>query len=335
MKAIIPQVVINQQQTQWQDELKNLFTQPLELLNYLELDPQTIPWISDLNFPLRVPRNFAKKMVKGDPHDPLLKQVLSIDLESQKSTFSSSDPLQESHFNPVPGLLHKYDSRVLLTFTPSCAVHCRYCFRIHFPYTANNPGKAGWQVALDYIRDRPEIVEVILSGGDPLMATNAHIESFLKALSTIEHVKMLRFHTRLPVVIPSRIDENLVDMLCQFRFQTTMIYHINHPNEIDRSITQGVSLLRKNAITVLNQSVLLKGINDNLACLKRLSLDLFTAGILPYYMHLLDPVEGAEHFLTHKENAQALQAALRGALPGYLVPRFVQEIPGEKSKVSL
>lgn len=332
---MILQLAIKQQQLSWQEALKNLFTDPLTLLTYLEISPDAVPWIKDQNFPLRVPLSFAERMKKGDPHDPLLRQVLSIDLESQKNITTSCDPLNEKQYNPVPGLLHKYDRRVLLTFAPSCAVHCRYCFRRHFPYQENNPGRQGWQAALQYIAAHPNIIEVILSGGDPLITTDDHIAEFLNALSHISHVQLLRFHTRLPVVIPQRIDGSFARLLASFRFHTSLVYHINHPNEIVPSIAQGVQQLRAHQITVLNQTVLLKEINNTTHCLKKLSLDLYSAGILPYYIHLLDPVEGAAHYQISKEEAKILEKSLRESLPGYLVPRFVQEVPGEKNKIPL
>lgn len=332
---MILQLATKQQQPSWQDALKNLFTDPLTLLAYLELSPESVSWIKDKNFPLRVPISFAERMKKGDPNDPLLRQVLSIDLESQKNVKSSCDPLNEKKYNPVPGLLHKYDSRVLLTFSPSCAVHCRYCFRRHFPYQENNPGRQGWQTALKYISDHPKITEVILSGGDPLMASDEHIAEFLEALSKISHIQLLRFHTRLPVVIPERINDAFVHMLARFRFRTSLVYHINHPNEITSTIAKGVQQLHAHQIMVFNQTVLLKEINDNIDCLKKLSFDLYAAGILPYYIHLLDPVEGGLHFEILKSEAKSLEKSLRETLPGYLVPRFVQEIPGEKNKIPL
>lgn len=335
MNAIILQLATKQQQLSWQDALKSLFTDPLNLLAYLELSPDSLPWVKDQNFPLRVPLSFAERMKKGDPNDPLLRQVLSIGLESQKNIKTSCDPLNEKQYNPVPGLLHKYDSRVLLTFAPSCAVHCRYCFRRHFPYQENNPGRQGWQATLKYIGDHPNIVEVILSGGDPLMASDDHIAEFLSALSSIPHVQLLRFHTRLPVVVPQRINDAFIHMLAAFRFRSSLVYHINHPNEITPAIAEGVQQLRVHQITVFNQTVLLKEINNDVDCLKKLSLDLYAAGILPYYIHLLDPVEGAAHFEISTTEAKSLELSLRGALPGYLVPRFVREIPGEKNKIPL
>lgn len=329
------EVIISQIPPRWQNALQDRFTDPLSLLHFLELLPSDVPYRIDPTFPLRVPRHFVQKMKKGDPHDPLLKQVLSTKMESQKNAKFTCDPLQEKNYNPLPGLLHKYPSRVLLTFTPSCAVHCRYCFRRHFPYEQNNPGQKGWLPIVEYIAHHPEIVEVILSGGDPLMANDEIIERFLTALSSLPHVKFLRFHTRLPVVIPERIHPTFVAMLKSFRFVTTMIYHINHPNEITPDIAEGVQQLHTHGIRVLNQSVLLKGINDTSDCLRSLSISLYSAGIMPYYIHLLDPVEGTSHFHCFLTHAKTLRKALQQQLPGYLVPRFVREIAGEKSKISL
>lgn len=335
MKAIITQPIVVQQPVAWQQSLKSLITSPEMLLNKLELSPRAIPYAWDKNFPLRVTESYVDRMEKRNPADPLLRQVLSIPEESQLSSFSSPDPLEEKRYNPLPGLLHKFPDRVLLTFTSSCAIHCRYCFRRHFPYAHNNPGKKGWEPVLDYIAQRPNIMEVILSGGDPLMATDDHIDYFLQALAQIPHVRLLRFHTRLPVVLPSRITPGFVQMLSEKPFITSMIYHINHANEINDEIKEGVKQLRQIGITVLNQSVLLQGVNDDITCLTDLSLRLYQAGILPYYINLLDPVSGTDHFFVPREKARSLQRAIRNALPGYLVPRFVQEIPHHASKTPL
>jgi len=322
-----------QQQPHWQQALRQFITDPTVLLLQLGLDEKNIPWQWDRQFPLRVSQSFVDRMQKGDPNDPLLRQVLSIQDESQSSDVFSTDPLQESLYNPVPGLLHKYPSRVLVTLTSSCAIHCRYCFRRHFPYKKNNPGRQ-WDKIFAYLENHPDIMEVILSGGDPLMATDETLGLFLEGLSNIRHIDLLRFHTRLPVVIPERITKELLQILDN-RFHTTMVYHINHSNEITTSIAQGVAALKNQGIQLLNQSVLLKGVNDNLACLKNLSLALFKAGILPYYLHLLDKVKGSEHFSIPLKQAQNLQQALRANLPGYLVPRFVKELPHANSKVPL
>jgi len=326
---------MQEQSFAWQQALSEMITSPLELLSLLNLSPSQIPWQWDKNFPLRVTQSFVARMQKGDPLDPLLKQVLSIKEESKLSNNYSSDPLKETEHNPVPGLLHKFKGRVLLTFTSSCAVHCRYCFRRHFPYQENNPGRKGWSQALDYIANHPDIVEVILSGGDPLMAQDQSLALFLKQLSDIKHVKILRMHTRLPVMIPQRICHSLLKVLDDTEQDIVMVYHINHPAEIIPSIAQGVTALKQQGITVLNQTVLLQGVNDNAECLKQLSLNLFQAGILPYYVHLLDAVQGASHFSVSHEEARKLQGSLRAELPGYLVPKFVREIPYHPSKMPL
>lgn len=325
MKAIIPH---------WQQALQEMITSPEVLLATIELTTKDIPWQWDPHFPLRVSQSYVRRIKKGDPHDPLLRQVLSLKEESQKTNNYSADPLQEKSYNPLPGCLHKYGSRVLLTFTGSCAIHCRYCFRRHFPYAQNNPGR-NWDPFLDYLKNHPEVIEVILSGGDPLMAQDQTIAAFVEALSTIPQIQLLRFHTRFPVVIPERITRSFLNIFEHCRLQKTMIYHINHPAEITPEIAQGVRALKQHQFTVLNQSVLLKEVNDNAACLKALSMTLFQAGILPYYVHLLDPVEGAAHFFVPLEKAKILQTDLRHALPGYLVPQFVREVPGALSKTPI
>lgn len=335
MKAIIQQPSLTQQSLTWQQALSEMVTSPLDLLSMVNLSPEDIPWQWDKDFPLRVTKSFISRMQKSDPQDPLLKQVLSIKIESQLNSNFSDDPLEETKYNPIPGLLHKFPSRVLLTFTSSCAIHCRYCFRRHFPYQSNNVGRKGWTQVLDYIASHPEIVEVILSGGDPLMAQDDVINEFLQKLSHIPHVQLLRIHTRLPVVVPQRITQHLLRILHDVPLQIVMVYHINHPNEIIPAITQGVSKLKQHGITVLNQSVLLAGVNDNIECLKTLSLDLFKAGIMPYYVNLLDAVQGASHFFVSKKKAKELQQSLRENLPGYLVPKFVQEIPHRLSKTPI
>lgn len=333
--AMITQPPLKQQQGSWQEALKTLITDPLELLSVLELSPEQLSWQLDHQFPLRVPRSFVDRMKKGDPKDPLLLQVLSLKEESQLTPACSIDPLKEAHCNPVPGLLHKFTHRVLLTFTASCAIHCRYCFRRHFPYSDNNPGKKGWEAALSYIAEHPAITEVILSGGDPLIAPNKQLSHFFDQLARIVHVRLVRIHTRLPVVIPERIDAGLLGCFDNRPFQSVMVYHINHPAEIVQPIATAVRQLKEKQITVFNQSVLLKNINDNLPCLSELSYKLFDAGILPYYVHLLDPVAGAGHFAVSLETAKTLQSSLRSLLPGYLLPKFVREVPGEASKIPL
>lgn len=335
MKAIITQPLTTEQPALWQTALKNLITSPEKLLARLNIAPELVPYAWDKQFPLRVTESYVARMKAGDPNDPLLRQVLSTKEESQLSSFSVPDPLEEKRFNPLPGLLHKFDNRVLLTFTSSCAIHCRYCFRRQFPYRENNPGKQGWPAILDYINQRKNIIEVILSGGDPLMASDDYLDEFLGLLSAIPHVKLLRFHTRLPVVLPERITATFISKMTQHRFTTSMIYHINHPNEITLEIAKGVQQLRAAGITVLNQAVLLKDVNDSEEVLHTLSLALYQAGILPYYMNLLDAVSGSDHFFVPRDTAKTLQNGLRKTLPGYLVPKFVQEIPHRPHKTPL
>lgn len=330
---MITQPLVLQQQPDWQHALRQMITDPLVLLALLGLSEHDIPWQWDKQFPLRVTQSFVSRMQKGNPHDPLLRQVLCTPSESYSSNAYSTDPLQESAFNPVPGVLHKYPSRALITLTSSCAIHCRYCFRRHFPYKKNNPGRQ-WDAIFAYLENHPDIIEVILSGGDPLMATDETLALFLERLNAIRHIELLRFHTRLPVVIPERINTTLLSAL-QTRFHTTMVYHINHPAEVTAQIAAGVSMLQKQGIHVLNQSVLLRGVNDNIECLKDLSLVLFKAGILPYYLHVLDKVAGSEHFAVTLSKAQNLQQALRNALPGYLIPKFVKELPNALCKTPL
>ncbi len=332
---MITQPLLKPQHETWQQALQNVVTDPHILLEMLDISPESLPWQWDKHFPLRVPKSFIARMQKGNPNDPLLRQILSLKEESIITKGFSEDPLGESSCNPIPGLLHKYHGRALVTFSSSCAVHCRYCFRRHFPYAENNPGKKGWSKALEYLAQHEEIVEVILSGGDPLMAPNAHLAYFLEELTQISHIKLLRIHTRLPVVIPTRIDAELLSLFKQSRFQIVMVYHINHPAEIVPEITQGVKLLKQANVTILNQSVLLKDINDNVEVLTRLSYTLFGAGILPYYVHLLDLVQGSSGFLTPFAEAKALQHALRTQLPGYLVPQFVREVAQEPYKIPL
>ncbi|MGE3320034.1 MAG: EF-P beta-lysylation protein EpmB [Candidatus Berkiella sp.] len=330
---MITQPLILQQQPKWQQALRQLITDPMALLAMLGINENDIAWQWDKQFPVRVSQSFVERMRKGDPHDPLLRQVLSAPIESHSSDAFTTDPLQETLYNPVPGLLHKYPSRVLVTLTSSCAIHCRYCFRRHFPYQKNNPGR-NWDAIFAYLEDHPNIIEVILSGGDPLMAQDETLALFVKGLSNIRHIELLRLHTRLPVVIPERITLELLQAL-DSRFYTSMVYHINHPAELTPSIAQGVCALKKQGIQLLNQAVLLKDVNDNVECLKNLSLALFKAGIMPYYLNLLDKVKGSEHFALPFQQAKSLQQALRQSLPGYLVPKFVKDLPHAECKVPL
>jgi EF-P beta-lysylation protein EpmB len=278
---------------------------------------------------------FLNLMAKGDPEDPLLLQVLPSNRERLKVEGFSPEPLLESAYNPVPGIIHKYQGRVLLITTPACAIHCRYCFRRHFPYEDNTPGKSQWQKSLAYIGENSSISEVILSGGDPLACDDRHLEWLVQQIEAIPHIKRLRIHSRLPVVIPSRIDDHLLRWLGATRLKVAVVLHLNHPNETRGELKSAVSKLNRQGIAVLNQTVLLKGINDTADTLVELSEALFAIGVLPYYLHLLDPVEGASHFDLDEINARSLFLDMQKKLPGYLLPRLVRDVPGQQSKVTI
>jgi EF-P beta-lysylation protein EpmB len=272
-------------------------------------------------------------MQKGDADDPLLMQVLP--LASENTLSGLTDPVGDLNAMATPGLLHKYKGRVLLVTTGACAIHCRYCFRRHFPYSSSNPGKNEWQRALEYLRTHDEVDEVILSGGDPLVLDNTKLERLCTALEQIPHIQWLRIHTRLPVVLPSRIDNGLITLLQKLRFRITFVIHANHANELMRDELEALQRLASTGITLLNQSVLLKGVNDSTASLISLSKRLFQAGVLPYYLHMLDPVQGAMHFDVPRNRAIEIQNTLKQELPGFLVPRLVKEMPGEASKTAI
>ncbi|RDI40054.1 EF-P beta-lysylation protein EpmB [Aquicella lusitana] len=321
----------------WQEALSDLVTDPKELLTLLELHPDWLDaaYAAARLFPLKTTRSFVARMQKGNPHDPLLRQILPLGIELQESEGFERDPLKEANVNPVPGLLHKYAGRVLVTLTSACAVHCRYCFRRHFPYAENNPGRAGWEKMITYITADKTISEVILSGGDPLAANDRLLKQFTDQLVGIPHIKRLRIHTRLPVVLPERITQALIEWMVQVPFDTVMVIHANHPQEISSEVKAALLSLRQAGICVLNQTVLLRAINDRAETLIALSEILFEAGVLPYYLHVLDKVQGAAHFDLERDKAFQLHAALGKALPGYLVPRLVCEEPGKASKTVL
>ncbi|MGB2242682.1 MAG: EF-P beta-lysylation protein EpmB [Porticoccaceae bacterium] len=318
----------------WKAELSHCVSSIDELLNQLGLKAEDLNATAQAatEFAIKVPQPFVQLMEYGNPNDPLLKQVLPIASELQIDGNFSTDPVGESSFNPVPGIVHKYRNRVLMIISPNCAINCRYCFRRHFPYDENRQSKQQWLKALDYLKAKPEINEVIYSGGDPL-AANDHFLGWLTAeIESIPHIKRLRIHTRLPVVIPSRIDDQLLSWLGNTGLKPTLVVHINHANEIDEALIKGVDRLKKSGINVLNQSVLLKGINDSSDQLISLSEKLFDTGIMPYYLHMLDPVQGASHFDVSKDRAVEIFRQIQAQLPGFLVPKLVQERAGESSK---
>ncbi|CCJ74108.1 Lysine 2,3-aminomutase [Cronobacter condimenti 1330] len=285
-------------------------------------------------FALRVPRAFVARMEKGNPHDPLLRQVLTSREEFVAAPGFTTDPLEEQN-SVVPGLLHKYQNRALLLVKGGCAVNCRYCFRRHFPYADNQGNKRNWQAALDYIAAHPELDEIIFSGGDPLMAKDRELAWLVENLEAIPHIKRLRIHSRLPIVIPARITDELVQLLGQTRLQVLLVNHINHAQEIDGAFRAGMARLRAAGVTLLNQSVLLRGVNDNAPTLATLSNALFDAGVMPYYLHVLDKVQGAAHFMVSDDEARAIMRELLTLVSGYMVPKLAREIGGEPSKTPL
>lgn len=322
-------------QKNWQTLLKEVITDPAELLAKLELNSNLLPAAQRVAklFPLRVPTGFVARMQKADPYDPLLQQVLPLAAEELVSVGFSRDPLHEYAVNLLPGLLHKYHGRVLLTITGACAINCRYCFRRHFPYAENRVGGQVWQTILDYIQADTSINEIILSGGDPLLAHDHYLEKCANDLADIAHVNILRIHSRLPIVLPERITNDFLHWFTATRLQTVLVTHSNHANELDDSVKVTIEKIRCRNILVLNQAVLLKGVNDTGEALINLSQRLFECGILPYYLHLLDKVQGAAHFAVDEEQAKQLLLVLRERLPGYLVPKFVYEQAGAKSKL--
>ncbi len=318
----------------WQSLLKGAISSVDDLLRQVGLSPEQVDLSLEAThaFALRVPQPYLSRIEKGNPHDPLLLQVLPQMAEMISANGYSSDPLEEMDSKPAPGLIHKYKGRVLLILSGACAINCRYCFRRHFPYEDNQLGKAQWQQALAYIQADTSISEVIFSGGDPLATTDQRLARMIADLESIPHIQRLRIHTRLPVVIPQRVTQTLCQMLKDSRLRTVIVLHINHPNEIDRHVSESLQRLRIAGITLLNQAVLLRGINDHAEILKRLSEKLFEDGVLPYYLFLLDRVIGAAHFDINDTKAKQLVKELQSCLPGYLVPRLAREIPGRPSK---
>ena len=309
-------------------------TEPEELLAAVRLGPEWLPAARAAArlFPLRVPRGFVARMRRGDPHDPLLRQVLPLAEECLTAPDFAADPVGDAAAMTVPGVLHKYRGRVLLTATGACAVHCRYCFRRHFPYADANPAADHWQAALGYIAGDASISEVILSGGDPLTLSDRRLRELTDALAAIPHVRRLRVHTRLPIVLPERVDDGLLAWLGNLRLPGVVVVHVNHANELDSAVKAALARLKDAGVQLLNQSVLLRGVNDSGDALAALSEALFACGVLPYYLHLLDKVQGAAHFDVPEPTAQAIVTDMRGRLPGYLVPRLVRESTGAAGK---
>jgi EF-P beta-lysylation protein EpmB len=317
----------------WQAAWRDAVRDPHELLDMLGLGGKVdVSAAATTQFALRVPRGFVARMRQGDPHDPLLRQVLPVDAEMRAVPGFGLDAVGDAAARAGRGVIHKYQGRALLVATGSCAVHCRYCFRRHFPYGEETAAAGGWQEALEAIRRDDSLHEVILSGGDPLSLATPKLAELTDALARIPHVARLRIHTRLPVVLPERIDDALIDWIRGLPWPVSVVLHANHANEFDAAVDAAMARLRGTGATLLNQAVLLRGVNDSVDALAALCERGFTAGVLPYYLHQLDRVAGTAHFEVPDTEALALHAALRTRLPGYLLPRLVREVPGEASK---
>lgn len=334
---MIPRTTSTWHAPTWQAEFAQAISDPAVLLAALNLPSTLLPaaYTAARDFALRVPRGYVARMHKGDPHDPLLRQVLPLGEEQLETPGFDYDAVGDLNAMPIPGLLHKYHGRVLLTTTGACPIHCRYCFRRHFPYSAANPANEQWGAALAYISADTSIKEVILSGGDPLTLSDERLAALAIRLAAIPHVKYMRIHTRLPIVLPERVDDSLINWLTGTRLKPVMVIHTNHANEIDDSVRGALAQLAARGVTLLNQSVLLRGVNDSSSALARLSEALFDAGVTPYYLHLLDRVKSTAHFEVDETIACRLMDELRAQLPGYLVPRLVREQSGAVSKLAV
>jgi len=326
-----PQIPARQR---WQHIWREAVRDPRELLALLGLNAAALRICDEAarQFPLRVPRGFIARMRHGDPTDPLLRQVLPLDAERIQVEGYGVDAVGDAAANIGPGVLHKYHGRALLITTGSCAIHCRYCFRRHFPYSEETAATNGWQAAIETIGKDVSLTEIILSGGDPLSLSTPKLAELTTALRRIPHVKRLRLHTRLPVVLPERIDAEFLAWLDDLPWAKMIVIHANHANEFDCNVHTALSALHGAGAHLLNQAVLLRGVNDDANTLQQLCERGFEAGVLPYYLHQLDHVNGAAHFEVSDDRAQALHAQLLAALPGYLVPKLVREVAGDASK---
>ena len=323
--------------TRWQEHLQQAITDPKELISQLKLAPEYIEAAIAASklFPLKVPRPLLNRIEQGNINDPILRQILPLAEELQAVAGYSVDPVGEQTNQPT-GIIHKYYGRVLLMVNGHCAVNCRYCFRRHFPYDDNRLSRPEWEEAINQISQDSSISEVIYSGGDPLASSDKQLHWLTQKIAAIPHVKRLRIHTRLPIVIPNRITHETIDWMSHKHLSTVVVLHVNHANELkDDSLIQSINTMRSAGITLLNQSVLLKGINDSCKALTELSETLFSVGVLPYYLHVLDKVMGSAHFDHNEDTAKDLHAQITAQLPGYLVPKLVREIANQASKTTL
>jgi EF-P beta-lysylation protein EpmB len=318
----------------WQKAQRDAITDPAELIRILKLPTTLLPAARRAAglFGLRVPRGYVARMRQSEPSDPLLRQVLPLDAECDDTPGFGTDPVGDRASLAGGGILHKYRGRALLIATGACAVHCRYCFRRHFPYAEANASRGNWRGALDRIAADDSLREIILSGGDPLSLSDRRLRELSTALDRVPHLQRLRIHTRQPVVLPERVDAGLLDWLANGRLRRIMVIHANHPNEIDRTVADALTRLRGAGTVLFNQSVLLRGVNDDADTLAALSERLFQSGVIPYYLHLLDRAAGTAHFEVPAARARRIWRELAARLPGYLLPRLARETPGAPSK---
>ncbi len=318
----------------WQEAMKDAVRDPDELCRLLDLTPEFTMATREAarQFRLFVPRGFLARMEPGNPADPLLRQVLPLADEMAEVPGFTADPVRDDLAERQPGLLHKYEGRVLLVTTGTCAIHCRYCFRRHFPYDEAPRSIADWQPALDEIAADESVHEVILSGGDPLTLVDSTLATLVDRIAKIPHFRRLRIHTRLPIVIPERVTDEFIDLVRGSRLTPIIVLHANHANELDSHVAAAIGRLADTGILLLNQAVLLAGVNDSLDSQIALCERLIDLRIVPYYLHQLDRVAGAAHFEVPVETGRRIIRQLRNRLPGYAVPRYVAEVPGDGSK---
>jgi len=323
----------------WQESMKLAFRQLADLLKFAELDKESVRMAcgqsAPADFPLFVPREWAKRIRPKDPNDPLLRQVLVTTAESLEVPGFTKDPVGDLNAQTTPGLLHKYYGRALLITTGACAIHCRYCFRRHFPYHEAPKSIEAWQEALNAIRTDPSLEEILLSGGDPLTLVDDRLAELIQSLEDIPHLKRLRIHSRLPTIIPQRVTESLCNHLRSTRLGVWFVLHINHAQELDTPTCQAIGKLRQTGAVLLNQAVLLRGVNDSVESLQELCQRLVNEQVIPYYLHQLDRVAGSAHFEVPVSEGRHLMEKLRQRLPGYALPRYVQEVAGRTSKTPL
>ncbi len=332
-RVMIPQTLSKLQPPAWQIALRDAISDPAELLCLLELPLAEGQVLAASPFPLRVPRGFVARMRKGDPSDPLLRQVLPLRDEAIQAPGFGRDAVGDLDTVRAGGILHKYQGRALLIATGACAIHCRYCFRRHFPYGEINASRNAWRDTLAELSTDSSIEEVILSGGDPLSLSDRRLSELAELLDGIPHLKRLRIHTRLPIVLPERVDAALMSWLSRGRLQRVVVVHANHAQELDAEVARALHMMADAGATLLNQSVLLRGVNDSSDSIIALSKRLFDCRVMPYYLHMLDKVEGTTHFEVADSDAARIMREVAAALPGYLVPRLVREQAGEPNKL--